>query len=136
MNARNFLYIRPIIKRQPNVALMINWQQKNTLTHGHPDTSLLATFYDRGDVRNFDWNLPSEGFALKPARGYVVCILAFKSWHGDYGVTMSDQIYTVRQLSSHVFDMLDGAFSLQYYLIKHYRRIDHSSSFFQKIRSN
>jgi len=116
MNARNFLYIRPNNKVSAKKRADDKLATKKVLLHNElPTPSLLATFYDRNDVRNFDWKLPSEGFALKPARGYGGGgILAFRSWSGNAGITMGNDIYTVKQLSSHIFDILDGAFSLQY----------------------
>src|SRR6266403_3569969 len=116
MNARNFLYIRPNNKASAKRRADDKLETKKMLLHMDlPTPSILATFYDRSDVRNFNWDLPSEGFALKPARGYGGGgILAFRSWSGNAGVTMGNNIYTVKQLSAHIFDILDGAFSLQY----------------------
>jgi alpha-L-glutamate ligase-like protein len=116
MNARNFLYIRPnnkpSAKRRADDKLET---KKMLLAHQITTPSLLATFYNREDVRNFDWELPAEGFALKPARGYGGSgILAFKKWNGQTGITVNEEIYTRKQLIAHIFDILDGAFSLQY----------------------
>jgi alpha-L-glutamate ligase-like protein len=116
MNARNFLYIRPNNKASAKRRADDKLATKQMLLHNDLATpSLLATFYKREDVRNFDWQLPSTGFAIKPARGYGGGgILAFKSWQGESGVTVNNETYTIKQLSSHIFDILDGAFSLQY----------------------
>lgn len=116
MNARNFLYIRPNNKSSAKRLADDKLETKKMLLdNGIATPSLLATFYERDDVLNFDWKLPQDGFALKPARGYGGGgILAFKNWNGETGTTVSNQIYTIKQLRSHVFDMLDGAFSLQY----------------------
>src|SRR3954470_11023658 len=113
MNARNFLYIRPNNKASAKRRADDKLETKKMLLQNNiPTPPLLATFYDRGDVRNFHWQLPSEGFALKPARGYGGGgILAFKSWTGESGVTMGNETYTIKQLNSHIFDILDGAFS-------------------------
>lgn len=117
MNARNFLYIRPhnkpSAKRRADDKLET---KKILLAFDIPTPSLLATFYTSQDVRNFDWSkLPADGFAIKPARGYGGGgILAFKKWDGDSGITVAGETYTSKQLSSHIFDLLDGAYSLQY----------------------
>jgi alpha-L-glutamate ligase-like protein len=117
MNARNFLYIRPnnkpSAKRRADDKLET---KKMLLAHDLPTPSLLSTFYSSHDVRNFDWkSLPKDGFAVKPARGYGGGgILAFKKWEGLSGVTISGETYTSKELSSHIFDLLDGAYSLQY----------------------
>jgi alpha-L-glutamate ligase-like protein len=116
MNARNFLYIRPNNKASAKRRADDKLETKRMLLANKITTpSLLATFYTRKDVRDFDWNLPEEGFAIKPARGYGGGgILAFKKWDGQTGVTVNGEIYTKKQLSAHIFDLLDGAFSLQY----------------------
>jgi alpha-L-glutamate ligase-like protein len=116
MNARNFLYIRPYnlpsTKRIADDKLMT---KQVLLEHHIPTPELHKTFYTRSDVRNFDWQLPEHGFVIKPARGYGGNgILAFKQWRNNTGITMNGEIYTINQLESHIFNILDGAFSLQY----------------------
>ncbi len=116
MNARNFLYIRPFNKPSAKRVADDKLETKKILIeNGLPTPALLATFYTRKDVRDFDWDLPEEGFAIKPARGYGGGgIIAFKSWKNGVGTTVSGEQYTIKQLESHIFNILDGAFSLQY----------------------
>ncbi len=116
MNARNFLYIRPFNKPSAKHLADDKLETKNLLLANNiPTPELLATFYTRKDVRNFEWNLPENGFVIKPARGYGGSgIIAFKSWRNGIGTTVSGQEYTIQQLESHIFNILDGAFSLQY----------------------
>src|SRR6266567_1008547 len=116
MNARNFLYIRPFNKPSAkNVADDKLETKKVLLENNIPSPELLATFYTRKSVRNFDWDLPENGFVIKPARGYGGSgIIAFKRWQNGVGTTVSGQEYTIKQLESHIFNILDGAFSLQY----------------------
>ena len=116
MNARNFLYIRPFNKSLAKTIADDKLETKKILLENNiPTPSLLATFYTRKDVRSFDWDLPEDGFAIKPARGYGGSgIIAFKNWKNGVGTTVSGQEYTIKQLESHIFNILDGAFSLQY----------------------
>ena len=83
MNARNFLYIRPFNKSLvKHIADDKLETKKVLLDHNIPTPSLLATFYTRKNVRNFDWDLPENGFVIKPARGYGGSgIIAFKNWN-------------------------------------------------------
>jgi len=116
MNARNFLYIRPYNKPSAKLLADDKLETKNLLLQNNiPTPSLLATFFTRKSVRNFDWDLPENGFVIKPARGYGGNgIIAFSSWKNGIGITVSGKEYTIKDLESHIFDILDGAFSLQY----------------------
>jgi len=116
MNARNFLYIRkynkPSAKRLADDKLAT---KKRLIKNNIATSSLLAAFYNRKDILTFDWNLPKDGFALKPARGFGgQGILVMQSWDGEKGLSLSGKEYTVKQLQSHLFDILDGAYSLQF----------------------
>ncbi|HSW97530.1 MAG TPA: sugar-transfer associated ATP-grasp domain-containing protein [Candidatus Saccharimonadales bacterium] len=136
MNARNFLYIRPF--NRPSAKHLADDKletKKILLEHNIPTPTLIETFYTRKSVRNFDWNLPENGFVVKPARGFGGNgIVAFKSWRNGIGTTVSGQEYTIKDLESHIFDILDGAFSLQYEPDKAFieERVI-QSSFFKKI---
>lgn len=138
MNARNYLYIRPYNKpTAKHIADDKLVTKKFLIENDIPTPELLATFYTRKNVRNFDWDLPEDGFVVKPSCGYGGNgIIAFKNWRGDIGTTVSGQEYTIKQLESHIFNILDGAFSLQYQPDKAFieERIT-QSSFFKKIVS-
>ena len=116
MNARNFLYIRPYNKPSAKHNADDKLATKKILLENNiATTALIASFPTRKSVRNFDWDLPEYGFVVKPSRGYGGSgIIAFKSWKNGIGTTVSGQEYTVKQLESHIFNILDGAFSLQY----------------------
>lgn len=116
MNARNFLYIRkynkPSAKRLADDKLAT---KRRLLRNDIQTAKLLASFYNRNDILEFEWNLPKEGFVIKPARGFGgQGILVMRSWDGEKGISISGKEYTVKQLQSHLFDLLDGAYSLQY----------------------
>jgi alpha-L-glutamate ligase-like protein len=136
MNARNFLYIRPFNKPSAKGNADDKLETKKIMLENNiPTPALLGTFYTRRDVRNFDWDLPENGFVVKPSRGYGGGgILAFKYWKNGMGKTVSGQEYTIKQIESHIFNILDGAFSLQYLPDKAFieERVV-QSSFFKKI---
>lgn len=137
MNARNYLYIRrynpPRAKRLADDKLAT---KQLLLRHNISTPKLLAKFLERSSIFNFDWSLlPAEGFVIKPARGYGGGgILPFKKWSGDHGVTISGEEYTIKQLESHILDIQEGAYSLQYLPDKAYieERIN-PHQFFRKL---
>lgn len=117
MNARNFIYIRQFNKgRAKRIADDKIKTKKRLIKHEVPTSQLLTVFQNREAIRDFDWNiLPKTGFVIKPARGYGgEGILAFESWDGQHGLTTSGKRYTRADIESHLFDILDGVYSLQY----------------------
>lgn len=139
MNARNFLYIR---KYNPGYAKRIADDKLETkkilIENGLPTPDLIATFYNRDDIRNYKWNeLPPFGFVIKPARGYGgEGILPIRKWDARIGKTTTGTAYTVKQLDSHIMDILEGAYSLQYLPDKAFieERVN-LSPFFKKLGS-
>lgn len=117
MNARNFLYItrynRVFAKRVADDKLET---KKILAENGISTPKLLASIYDREEIRNFDWDsLPEDGFVVKPARGYGgEGILVVKRWNGRRAVTVSGDAVSQQSLESHLLNILEGAFSLQY----------------------
>ena len=116
MNARNFLYIRkynkPSAKRVADDKIR---SKAMLLEHNLATPALRATFDTRRSVRDFDWNKLPREFVLKPARGYGgEGILVFKEWKNLQGTTVSGRVMDIYELESHIFDILEGAHSLQY----------------------
>jgi alpha-L-glutamate ligase-like protein len=137
MNARNYLYIRrynpPSAKRMADDKL----ETKKILIENNINTTgLIAAFYDREQIRRYNWyHLPKEGFVIKPARGYGGGgILVIKKWEDYIGTSVVGQQYNIKQLESHLLDILDGAYSLQFLPDKSYieERVN-PSQFFKKI---
>ena len=117
MNARNYLYIRPYNKPSRKRIADDKLETKRVLQeHAIAIPSIIASFSTRSSVRNYNWGrLPEHGFVVKPARGYGgTGILAFKQWKDGVGTTVSGDEYSIKDLESHIFNILDGAFSLQY----------------------
>jgi alpha-L-glutamate ligase-like protein len=116
MNARNFLYIRKYNKASAKRRADDKLATKNILLGRNIATpALLASFYERKDITDFTWDLPKDGFVIKPARGYGGAgILPVRSWNGDEGETATGQPINRKELGQHILDILDGAYSLQY----------------------
>ncbi len=136
MNARNFIYIRQFNKgRSKRIADDKIKTKKVLLKHDVPTSQLLTIFKNREAIRDFDWDLPTSGFVIKPARGYGgEGILAFQSWNGEFGLTASGRKYSQGDIESHLFDVLDGVYSLQYLPdIAFIEELIHPDPFFQKM---
>ncbi len=115
MNARNFLYIarynKPGAKRLADNKLAT---KKLLLKNDIPTSKLLKSFSDRSTLKNFDWDLASSGFVIKPARGFGgEGILVFQKWENGIGTTSSGKKYTLKQIKAHILDIFDGIYSLQ-----------------------
>ncbi len=117
MNARNFLYIR---KYNPGSAKKVaddKLEMKTRLLENDINTpDMFSVFYDRDSIRNFDWDsLPSRGFVIKPARGFAGSgILPIKKWENGIATSVTGQTYDLKQLESHILDILEGAYSMKY----------------------
>ncbi|MEK7571581.1 MAG: sugar-transfer associated ATP-grasp domain-containing protein [Patescibacteria group bacterium] len=138
MNARNFLYIRKYNLGKAKSRADDKLATKELLIKHHLATpELLAGFSHTDDIKHFDWKLPADGFAIKPARGYGGGgILVIKSWNGIMAVAASGEAYSKKQLQSHLFDIFDGAYSLQFLPDKAYiERLVHPAPYFKKIGS-
>jgi len=116
MNARNFLYIRRYNSGEAKWRADDKLVTKQLLIKHHMATpKLISKFIHPDDIKNFNWQLPENGFAIKPARGYGGGgILVIKSWDGEYAETTSGEVYSKKQIQSHIYDIFDGAYSLQY----------------------
>lgn len=116
MNARNYLYIRRYNTPEAKYLADDKLETKKLLISNNiPTSNLLAEFYERKDCKHFDWkNLPQNGFALKPARGYGgEGIVVFKSWDGERGTTVANETFSIKQLENHILDILEGAYSMK-----------------------
>lgn len=117
MNARNFLYIRRYNSTAAKKIADDKLAMKNILIqNGIKTPNLFTIFYDRDSIKNYAWrDLPARGFVIKPARGYAGAgILPVRKWEEEVATTASGQTYTVKQLESHILDILEGAYSLKF----------------------
>lgn len=116
MNARNFLYIREYNHSSAIRIVDDKLETKQILINNDlPTPHLIAVLPDRNAIRKFNWSiLPERGFVIKPARGYGGGgILPIKKW-GVTGISSSDKEYNIKELESHLFDVIEGAYSLQF----------------------
>ncbi|MCX7996987.1 MAG: aspartyl protease family protein [Patescibacteria group bacterium] len=117
MNARNYLYIYPYntgeAKRRADDKLAT---KSMLLKNGIATPAMYAQFENRKQIQEFDWSsLPERGFVIKPARGYAGGgIIAFRKFKNGIATSVVGEQYTIDQIQSHAFDVLDGGFSLQY----------------------
>lgn len=117
MNARNFLYIRKYNSTEAKKIADDKLLMKNVLIQNSIKTpNMYSIFYDRDSIKNYDWaNLPSRGFVVKPARGYAGSgILPIRKWENETATTADGQTYSIKQLESHILDILEGAYSLKF----------------------
>lgn len=117
MNARNFLYIRRYNSSSAKKIADDKLLMKNVLIENKINTPVLHNIFENRDsIKNFNWEiLPERGFVIKPARGYAGAgILPIKKWDGTIATTVNNQTYSVKQLESHVLDILEGAYSLKF----------------------
>lgn len=117
MNARNFLYIRKYNSNEAKKIADDKLVAKNVLIqNGIKTPNLFTIFYDRDSIKNYDWkDLPARGFVIKPARGFAGAgILPIRKWENEIATTASGETYTIKQLESHILDILEGAYSLKF----------------------
>lgn len=117
MNARNFLYVNKYNSKESKRIADDKMEMKSVfLKSGIKTPKLFSIFYNRDSIVNYDWDsLPKRGFVIKPARGYAGSgILPIKKWENGIAITSTNQEYTIKQLESHILDILEGAYSLKF----------------------
>ena len=116
LNSRNYIYIRKYnYKRSKRIADSKVRSKKRFIRDQVPTTKIIKIFRKRQDVKNFDWDLPKDGFVIKPSRGYGgEGILLFKKWDTEVAKTAAGATFDKRAIGSHLFDILEGTFSLQH----------------------
>lgn len=114
MNARNFLYIRPLNRRSGKRLADDKLLSKNCLVkHKIPTTNLLVSFSSQTEVRAFDWSTLPKDFVLKPARGFGGGgITVVRHWNGQEGNRPDKRKLTIHDLEADIFSIIDGAYSL------------------------
>lgn len=114
MNARNYLYIRNFnsksSKKIADDKLLTKIECEKA---GVPTPKLFAEFRKLQDARDFDWDSLPSAFVVKPAAGYGGGgITVIRNWNGEIGESSDGDFYTRIDLESRIFDILDGAFSI------------------------
>lgn len=115
MNARNFLYITRFNKSGSKRRADNKLETKRLLANNNIATaSLLHSFVTRKGIKNYSWDLPREGFVIKPARGYGgKGILVITKWENGQGIDISGKVLSQKRIQSHILDIFDGIHSLQ-----------------------
>lgn len=114
MNARNFLYINRFNRASAKAVADDKLATKRLLEkHGIPTPRLIAPFLSYREARSFDWSVLPESFVVKPSRGYGgEGIKVVSNWKDGAGIDETGESITVCDLEGHIFDILDGAYSL------------------------
>lgn len=117
MNARNYLYIQPYNKPAAKAIADDKLETKKILLeHGIATPTLYAVFEDRQSIQRFDWyDLPQFGFVVKPTRGFGGGgILPIRKFEESIATTVTGEEMYIDQITQHIYDILEGGFSLQY----------------------
>jgi len=117
MNARNLLYIRPNNLRRARRLADDKLFSKKVLKHaGLPVPSLIAKIKSREELDNFDWQLLTESFVLKPNRGFggegILIVYGKKKILENIWIKADGSLVTIEDIKTHVSNILDGSFSL------------------------
>ncbi len=114
MNARNFLYIRPLNRAKAKRLADDKLLTKNCMIQNEiPTTGLLVAFKSQREVRSFDWGKLPSSFALKPARGFGGGgITVVRGWKDGVGHCLDKRNINISELEAEIFSIIDGAYSL------------------------
>lgn len=132
INARNQKYLR-ITKRSRKI-LDSKLSTKRTLKRaGLPTLETIAIIKSRKALFDFDWSVLPSSFVLKPNRGFggggIIVVYARKKFPQENNnffqkdligeksatwISADRNLITKKELETHVFDILEGNFSLSY----------------------
>jgi len=126
INARNFKYIKA--SRRTRRILDSKLLTKRYLSKaGIPVLETLATIKSRRELLSFNWEALPDSFALKPNRGFggggIIVVYARKKKFKKkeeiinpplVWIKSDRSLVTKEEMESHIFDILEGYFSLFY----------------------
>ncbi len=114
LNARNYLYIRPMNRRGAKALADDKLATKRRLlAEDIPTTKLIKAFRSFREVRMFKWEKLTGDFVLKPARGYGGAgIKVVRKWTGSEGKVSGGGVIELDELEAEIFSILDGGYSL------------------------
>jgi alpha-L-glutamate ligase-like protein len=114
MNARNYNYIRKYNRIKAKQIADDKVLTKQLLVQKHiPTPRMYKLFKDHREARSYDWETLPESFVIKPAHGYGgEGIVVIEKWNGEVGRTVSGVPFSILDLESHIFEILDGTYSL------------------------
>ncbi|KKT66058.1 MAG: Alpha-L-glutamate ligase family protein, partial [Candidatus Woesebacteria bacterium GW2011_GWA2_44_33] len=82
---------------------------------GIPSPEIYKKFKRSNDISEFDWEALPGAFALKPSRGLGgegIIVVKKRANDGHGWITTQRERVTIEDLKLHVFDVLEGAYSL------------------------
>lgn len=114
MNARTLNFIKPYNKRKDVFRIDNKILTKRLLEKAHiPTPKLYHVFQTSRDIESFDYNSLPASFVVKPNRGFGgEGILVVYGKRRNTWVKNSGEEVTTDQIKSHLYDILDGSFSL------------------------
>lgn len=124
INARNFKYIRASRKTRRILDSKL-LTKKYLLKGGIPVLDTIAIIKTRKELLNFNWEALPDSFAIKPNRGFggggILVVYARKRKFKEkfekpplVWIKADKSQVTKEDLESHIFDILEGNFSLFY----------------------
>jgi len=117
MNARNLEYVRPLNLKNARAIADDKILSKEVLgAAGVPVPRLIAQIATHEEQEAFDWSTLPDSFVLKPNRGFggggIIVVFARKKGMDNAWVTAGGGVITAQDLSNHISNIIDGAFSL------------------------
>lgn len=114
MNARNYNYVRKYNRiKAKNIADDKVLTKTLLATKRIPTPQMYQLFQNHREVRSFNWKELPESFVVKPSHGYGgEGIFVVEGWNGVHGITPSGEKFDAIFLEAHIFEILDGTYSL------------------------
>ena len=114
INARNLLYIKPYNKDKSVLIADDKLKTKAFLSaRDIPVPKLYGSIENIEQLWKFDYKQLPESFVVKPNLGYGgEGIIPIVKTEKDFWISIDNEKYTVKNLQSHIEDILDGRFSV------------------------
>lgn len=115
MNARNLEYLRPLnYKRAIRIADDKLQTKEALLAAEIPTPKLYGVIRDEQDLASFDWEKLPDNFVLKPTHGHGGggIVVVFRRKQNGMWVGPAGREIAFFDLLTHIFNILDGQFSL------------------------
>jgi len=116
MNSRNLEYIRPNNLRRSKRIADDKLLSKRLLKHGNlPVPKLIAKIISLDQLEDFNWNTLPNSFVLKPNKGFGgggIIVVYGKKKNTNAWIKADGSLVTVEDLKTHIYNILDGSFSL------------------------
>lgn len=114
INARSAVYMRGNSKVAKQIADDKLATKQLLLENDIGAAQLLGAVRDRVEVRHFDWDALPKNFVIKPNHGMGgegIVVIFDRLPNGNF-LSSNDKEYSIDDLTAHLYDILDGNFSL------------------------